>query len=67
MNRIDLIQELILKGQDQNHTDHARIEAKLSAMEEKVSLIRVRVAGISGGIAVAVTMLVRMLERWATS
>ena len=57
MERIDLLQKLILDGHKENHEEHVRIEAKLFDMEEKVTDIRLWKAKIMGA-AVVISMLV---------
>ena len=58
MNRIDLIQELIMTGQRENHEDHIRLEQKLIEMESQVTSIRLwraKVIGISAAISCALS------------
>jgi hypothetical protein len=54
MTSMDLLRDIIEAGHRENHDDHARIEARLQAMEDQVVSIRLwraKVLGISAAIS----------------
>ena len=58
MTNLDLLHDLITQGQASNHADHVRIEARMQAMEDQVTSIRLwraKVIGISAAISCLVS------------
>jgi hypothetical protein len=57
MERLDLLQAIIMEGHRENRADHDRIELKLERMEDKISSLRVKVASIAAVVGLVSSSL----------